>query len=81
MSSMAWAKIARGEFVLVGEVPVGGADTDTGLTGDVVEAGLEPALGEHLAGRGESSSRLRAASLRSGREVGDSSVIVDLPSG
>src|SRR5699024_9360489 len=34
--------------VLVGEAPVGGADPDSGMVGDIVERDLQPVLGEQL---------------------------------
>ena len=37
-----------GEFVLVGEVPVRRADAEPSAVRDVVETGLQSALGEHL---------------------------------
>ena len=55
---------SRGEVVLVAEVAVRGADSDSRLASDVIEAGLQPAPGEDIMGRAATSSaRLRAASL------------------
>ena len=36
------------ELVLVGEAPVGGADPDSGMVGNIVERDLQPVLGEQL---------------------------------
>ena len=58
-----------GQLVLVGEVPVGGADADAGVPGDVVEAGLEAALGEHLA-RGLDQQRAVARGVLAQRTGG-----------
>jgi hypothetical protein len=41
------------ECFLVGEAAVDGADADAGGPGDVVEGGVESALGEQLGGGGE----------------------------
>ena len=51
---------------LVGEVPVDGADPEVRAARDVVHLGIDALLREHRARGGETFSRLRRASARSG---------------